>query len=472
MFNPTLYDKQAEFVNSDKLFNLFLGAINTGKSYAMVCKIIRYLVEYKGIEILVTAKTQQTLDGGIMSKFRSMIDDKWITRENKNLNIIYFSNGSILRYSTFATATTAKAYTVQALFIDELATISRDIFMSLRDRVREADVSMRGEETYPLTINCASNTDYMLAGTTNEDDVNIVQAYFLNQGSHKMPDEIYDKNFCVIKASTYDNPFLTDKTKLAADILYYQDEDRHKVTIMGEDDYEKYRVFQVGVDDITICDDVLSFDDINFNKYLAFCAGVDFGGRDPYATVLMGFIEVDGVLETHVLSEFKEKLNVVNRLFDVLYSWQTHEVMGKKWMTSVCDTNAKGLFYGFMENGLHVSEARKVGPNNEGKEAMVNILARDVNKKESRSIYLYKHLTGKLQEEMMVYRWNQKKNVSDRTSRGKDHLLDAFRYAYCNVREWGDIYNTINRLYDNSITGSDSVFKGSRKDEMVYLGRL
>ena len=470
-YNVTLADNMARFVNSDKLFNLMVGSVGTGKTFAMAVKVLRYLMEYSRIHILIVNRTQKQMDATIIPSIMEIMPDSFNRRwDSVNRQMRFYEKDgetgevlrdSVLYFHSFKTGTDVKSYNVHAVFIDEVNTIPEELMYNLNERIRGSDYDKVTGRVYPYSLNGACNMDW-----EQFDDFggyHWVARFFFNRGDKEIPDEMYERDFDVIQTTPDDNPFVTEKFSKRLRYYRYQNEARYNMAFKGENlatihgiykfkdkyllhvDTESLSYRELGSDD----DEKLDvFRGIDLSFYNGFAVGIDWGGgRSPHAIVVCGFYGRVSVDILYTWRKMDSDLSEVGRVLS--YLQLDSRISGGRFWGMVADNHYSTLINQVKMMGLSIVPCMK--HNDYGKKSGIVCLSHLI---ENGGLRCYSHLHDIIQE-FKLYRWDETDKLGIKT-RFNAHILDALRYVYTyfKLEEVQSFYDISAQL--GSVIGGDA----------------
>lgn len=128
---------QSRFVKSDKRFVVNSGGVGSGKTYALVLKTLKLVMDNPGIFILIGAQTYPLLRDTTLREFINIIPSELIKVYNKTTSHFTFINGSEVIFRPFDDPNKLKSLNLGACAIEEVTDISEDIFKMIRTRMRQ-----------------------------------------------------------------------------------------------------------------------------------------------------------------------------------------------------------------------------------------------------------------------------------------------------------------------------------------------
>jgi PBSX family phage terminase large subunit len=131
---------QTAFVNSNARYLLNSGGVGSGKTYSVVLRSMRLMLEYPGIKGVIGAQTMPMLRDTTMAEFEAIVPRGLISVHNKATNTYTFKNGSQVLFRPFDDPNKFKSLNVGFVGIEEMTDVKEEIFKMLRTRLRQKGV--------------------------------------------------------------------------------------------------------------------------------------------------------------------------------------------------------------------------------------------------------------------------------------------------------------------------------------------
>lgn len=244
---------QEEGVLSNTRYLLISGGVGSGKSYTLIFRVMRFLIEYPGIRILVTDSNWPSLRDTTYSDFLDLFPNELIEKHNRVEHKVVLVNGSSVIFRAFDNPRKLKRYTFGAIFAEELTDISEEMFKMVRTRLRQPG--------YPGSFTGATNP------STYQ---NWVYKTFIE---NPIPDSE------VLYSNTFDNRFLDDTYLNDMQSVESYDETYYRRMIRGEWGTLEGLIYELpyAQREDNVQDDSMGF----------YLAGTDFGYTHPTAIIVI-----------------------------------------------------------------------------------------------------------------------------------------------------------------------------------------
>lgn len=128
---------QTAFVNSNSRYLLNSGGVGSGKTYSLVLRAIKMLVENPGIFGVIGAQTMPLLRNTTLREFLAVCPPEIISNHNKSTNTFDFTMGSTLVFLPLDDPNKLKSINAGFIAIEEMTDIDEEIFKMLRTRLRQ-----------------------------------------------------------------------------------------------------------------------------------------------------------------------------------------------------------------------------------------------------------------------------------------------------------------------------------------------
>jgi phage terminase large subunit len=136
-YNFSLMPKQGDFLEAKERFIVNSGGVGSGKTYSIVLRAIKHLVENPGVLGLIGAQTFPQLRETTLRDFITLCPPSFIANHNKSTNSFKFINGSELLFWPFDDPNKLKSLNLGFVGIEEMSDVKEDIFKMLRTRIRQ-----------------------------------------------------------------------------------------------------------------------------------------------------------------------------------------------------------------------------------------------------------------------------------------------------------------------------------------------
>ena len=127
--------------NSDKKICVNQGGTSSGKTYSILQLLITYAIKERNV-ITVCAQDIPNIKKGAWRDINNIISDNqelnnFILKKNESDRIVYFTNGSIIEFTSFQDAQDAKSGKRDYLFVNEANGIPYEIYWELQIRTNK-----------------------------------------------------------------------------------------------------------------------------------------------------------------------------------------------------------------------------------------------------------------------------------------------------------------------------------------------
>ncbi len=279
-------EKQKQFINSRKRYCLFSGGFGSGKSLALLIKMIFFCLFFPDNQVLLGRKTLMDIQRTTLPDLFELLPQSWYHYKVKEGIITFFNNSKIILFGLDTLQEGAisdikkaqqkvKSLNLGAYFIDQLEEIEKPVFESLNARLRRMEVPLQQGN---MTTNPANYWAYshfkknpdeekiaLIEGSMLDNKENLPEAYIQDQLDH---DENYVKRFVY---GIWTPDVLTDKAVFAEEYIK-RFELLKKSPIATEEGCEIFEEFkqgskyQMGVDPSTGAVDSTSISVINIEN--------------------------------------------------------------------------------------------------------------------------------------------------------------------------------------------------------------
>jgi phage terminase large subunit len=132
-------EKQRQFYLSTALYTAYGGAKGGGKTHAVRTKAMGGALEYPGIKILILRRAYGDLQQGIIEPIVKIVEGNALGTYDASKHILYFINGSTIRFGNLDSATYETTYQGQEydwIFMDEATQFTERQFQYIRGCLR------------------------------------------------------------------------------------------------------------------------------------------------------------------------------------------------------------------------------------------------------------------------------------------------------------------------------------------------
>ena len=130
---------QRKFIESKDRYVLYSGGVGSGKTYALLALLLKYILNYRGIDILVVSGTWPQLRDTFYRGFQSLFPNSLIANHNRTSHTVQTVYNSTIFFRSFDDPQKIGSYTVGLVAAEELTTLREDDFKMLRTRLRQPD---------------------------------------------------------------------------------------------------------------------------------------------------------------------------------------------------------------------------------------------------------------------------------------------------------------------------------------------
>ena len=309
MAGIVLSQKQNEFiVNSDKRFNLKVGAVRSGKSYVdtafVIPQRIRERAGLQGLNFIIGVSTQ-TVERNVLQPMRELYTDALIGNIRSNTNIAMICGEPVYCIGAEKASQVSKIQgaSIKYAYGDEIAKWNKEVWEMLKSRLDKDYSCLDG------SLNPESPKHWLKKFIDDEEMDAYIQHYTI-----------------------FDNPFLPKKfienlCKEYEGTVYY------KRYILGEWAQAEGLIYPEWEHAIGECPYILSVD--NFSSMSEFCLSIDYGTLNAFACLL--WVKVNGTWwawrgyyysgrETGVQKTDSEYADEVCKLVEPLFTTQKEAV--------------------------------------------------------------------------------------------------------------------------------------------------
>jgi len=195
--------KQQEFLNSTKKYCLCSGGFGSGKTLALLIKMILQSMCFPNNRLLLGRKHISDLERATIPELFELMPSKWYKHRVKD-NIIQFANGSqIVMFGLDALQSGSqqdikkaqqklKSLNLGGYYIDQLEEIEEEVFKSLNSRLRRTTTPIRQGN---MTCNPANFWAYYFFKVNKEerDDIHLIESSMMDNKANLPADYIEDQ---------------------------------------------------------------------------------------------------------------------------------------------------------------------------------------------------------------------------------------------------------------------------------------
>ncbi len=198
------FPKQLEFLNCrDKRYQLMSGGYGSGKTLALLCKLLLLSWFFPKNEILLGRKTLMDLEKSTLPQLFDLIPKGWADYKVKQGILEFFNGSRIIFFGLDAMQSGSqadvkkaqqqvKSLNLGAFFIDQLEEVEAEVFESLSARLRKTEV--------PIRMACATTNPanywayhYFKVNKENRNDIFLTEISMLDNKAHLPEDYLKDQ---------------------------------------------------------------------------------------------------------------------------------------------------------------------------------------------------------------------------------------------------------------------------------------
>lgn len=393
MATLTLSEKQAESIaTSNCRYNIWIGAVRSGKSYASLLRFIRFCKDGPPGDFILLGKSRDTIKRNVLYPLRSLLGEQFQFFLGRAEATLYNRVIHIVGANDERAATKIQGCTAAGAYIDEIATLPEAVFEMLKSRL-----SIEGAKMF---------------GTTNPDSpFHWLKRKFLDR---KGDIDIASWNFRLEDNPSLDKKFVADIKKEYQGLWYRR-------YIEGEWVLAEGTVF-----DFFDCDShCIDYPPGAADYYIV---GVDYGTSNPCAFSLIGF----------------SSKTYPNKWLEKEYYWDSRKTLRQKTDTQYADDLRKFL-EGYNVQTIYIDpsavsfrvELLTQGFNGvvEAENDVLDGIRYHAMQLSNGTFKICRNCV-KTTEEYSTYRWDEKASDrgEDKPKKENDHLMDSIRYAL--YTEW------------------------------------
>lgn len=371
--------------------------MGSGKTFAIVFKLLKLLLKYPGIVTLVGARTFPQLRDTTMREFFGLVPKDLILTHNKANNIVVLKNRSEVLFRQFDDPAKLKSYTLGAVAIEEMTDVPEETFKMLRTRMRQKGM--------PGTIFGATNPDVF----GNWVYKTFIENPIMNSSS--------------IFFNTLDNHYLPEEFLADLEQLKHSNPEYYRRMVEGQWGAMEGLIYNLPIRSIQ---DLPKFEDrdkwIPWHKtFDRFIAGLDFGFDHPTA---MGIIGKKRELSYLVDEVYQRKLTA-SEIVDIV------KKRCQRWGIDAvyCDSARPEIIEDLQRAGI---PAR--GANKDVFAGIMHMKGR-INSGE----FIVNRECNFALREFNSYIWDKKNTIKEVPVKANDDLMDAIRYAEYSDQDKGAI---------------------------------
>ena len=141
-----LLPKQEEFVMSERRYNLFSGGFGGGKTFAVILKTLKSLLEYPGNLGLLGRMTYGDLRDTVQRDFMEVCPKFWIKSYLKSEHKLILFNGSelLFRHLDKVSEQEIKSLNLGFFAIDQAEQVTEPVYLALKGRLRREKSNQQG----------------------------------------------------------------------------------------------------------------------------------------------------------------------------------------------------------------------------------------------------------------------------------------------------------------------------------------
>ena len=194
---------QLDIINSKKRYVLAAGAYGSGKTLALLIKMILFCLFFPGNTVLLGREHLQDIDLTLLPDLWDLMQPRWYRYRVKDGIIQFFNKSRIvlfglanLQEGSLADIKMAqqklKSLNLGAYFIDQLEEIDKPVFETLNSRLRKKTVPIRQGN---MTCNPANfwAYDFFVINPDKRDDIQLIQSSMMENTENLPEDYIKDQ---------------------------------------------------------------------------------------------------------------------------------------------------------------------------------------------------------------------------------------------------------------------------------------
>jgi phage terminase large subunit len=373
---------------------LFQGGTRSGKTYSIMMWLIVYALQNENVIVNVFRKTRSSIDSSILKDFKSIMNDLNIYDPafyNKATMKYTFHNNSSITFMGCDDPEKIKGVKSDIAYLNEVSSFHREDYRQISLRVTVCTIM-----------------DY---------NPNMPTYHFVFK-------EVIPQVDSMLFKSTYkDNPFLNERQIKEIERYKYTDENYWRIYGLGEQGLSEETIFP----NFELTSD---YDKITSTEYF----GMDFGYNHP--TTLAGVKVVDKEHKELYIKQYlyKTGLTVTDMHHELLELNKLPDGVMVDGSARV-DMSFNNLITADSESPENIEELVRHGWNMEGAKKGAGSRRAGILKIKEHRIFLDKQ-SADLIEEFSMYKWQKHRNgvdILEKPEDGKDHLIDAVRYALENI---------------------------------------
>ncbi len=265
--NIQLNPKQKEFVNDKTRYSLYAGGLGSGKTLALIIKMLLMCLLFPGNVVLLGRKHRSDIKQNLLPDVFDLMDENWYDYRVKD-GYIEFENGSrIVLFGLDAlqgggsssrkkAEQRLKSLNLGAFFIDQLEEVTKEVFETLQGRIRRQNTEAWRQGN--MTTNPANYWAYeYFIENSDRDNRKVIQASMLDNEENLPDDYIEDQlnkserhvrryvkgewnQSILTDAAVFDAEYLDkfeeeDPQDIEEDIKIYRQPEKHNEYVMGVD---------------------------------------------------------------------------------------------------------------------------------------------------------------------------------------------------------------------------------------------
>jgi hypothetical protein len=193
-------EKQDRFINTHKYLVLYSGGYRSGKTLAMLVKMVLWCLFFPGTRVLLGRQFMSDIDRVILPDLFDILPSKWYTHRVKDCVIRLFNGSEIVLFGLDALQSGSgsdikkaeqriKGLNLSAYFLDQLEEIEEKVFMALNSRLSRQDTPFRqGNGTCNPANFWAYN--FFKVNPTARKDIEIIEGSMYDNFANLPPDYI------------------------------------------------------------------------------------------------------------------------------------------------------------------------------------------------------------------------------------------------------------------------------------------
>lgn len=394
MNDVKISDKQKEFYNSSNYkINIAAGAVRSGKTFIMMLRWIRYMMEGARGDLMMCGKTIRTLERNVLMCENGLFDvigsGKFSYNRSTGELIILGRRIYCIGANDEKAEGKIRGMTIAGALCDEVTLYPQSFIKQLLARCSVKDAK--------LFWNCNPDSPYHYIKMEFIDNLklnNIVKLYHFDMDDNPALDEQYKRDLRAMYSGIWYQRMILGLWVLADGVIYSDfSEEKHCI------------------DEEVICE-----------KYYVAC---DYGITNPHVYLLCGIRYINQHPHIYILREYYNSNKDGSKTDQKFLDDYRKFIDGYRVESLIIDPSATSLINLFKLNNIYIKPA-----NNAVIDGINNVSAKISNSQ----IHIVKKNCHNLLKEFSSYIWDEKasRRGEDVPIKESDHALDALRYI-CNT---------------------------------------